>query len=513
MDALLIHPPAVKPAEPPLGAAILLQHLRSCGLQAEVLDANLGAFLYLLDPGRLQAAAGSTPPTDLRRAVRHAAAALAFVRSPAASLSFARYATAVGHLERALAVWGDADERLSLGDYRHGRLSEFSLPDLERLTAGAEATLFAPYFRAELLPRVQALAPRLVGLSVNYRHQVLPAFELAGMLRRALPGVTIVGGGGVFSGWRRELPPLKPFAAFDRLIFGPGEAMLAALAGGSAPAGYCLEAPAPVTFRPDFSFARLSDYLSPQPTLPLAASRGCYWRQCDFCPEALAPVHPYRVLPPAELPALMRQVAETYGATHIHFTDDALPPAVLQALAAQSAGGPTWHGFARFEKGLDDPALVGRLAAAGCRLLQLGLESGSQAVLDRLRKGTQVAQAAAVLAALRQGGIAAYVYVLLGTPGETASDAEATLGFLQRHAEEIGFLNLAIMNLPRPAAEGELTSEEGLGFYRQFVPSPGWDRRTVRRFLHERMLASPAVRAAVRRVPPVFTSNHAHLFT
>ncbi|MBE0596567.1 MAG: radical SAM protein, partial [Desulfuromonadales bacterium] len=243
-----------------------------------------------------------------------------------------------------------------------------------------------------------------------------------------------------------------------------------------------------------------------------AASRGCYWRRCECCPEALAPVHPYAALAAAKVPLLMRELAECFGADQIHFTDDALPPAVLQALAAQP-GGPRWHGFARFEGMLADPAFTRRLAASGCRLLQLGLESGSQAVLDRLRKGTQVAEAAAVLDALRQAGIATYVYVLLGTPGETLADAEATLSFLEQQADKIDFLNLAIMNLPRPAGETELPAEEGLGFYREFAPSPGWDRRAVRRFLKERLLGSPAVRAAVNRVPPAFTSNHAYLFS
>ncbi len=515
LDFLLIHPPAVKPAEPPLGPAVLLAHLRACGLRGEVLDANLAAYLHLLRPERLAAAAGAAAPTALRRAVRHAEESLAFLRSPAAAASFPRYVTAVGHLNRALTVWGDGGERLSLGDYRHGGLSEFAPADLERLAAGDGKTLFSEYFREILLPQVAELRPRLVGISVNYRHQILPAFELAGLLGRRFPELPVVGGGGVFSSWRAALRRRDlRFSPFSRLIFGPGEGPLAALAAGSAPADYFLEEPAPVAFRPDFSFARLADYLSPLPVLPVSASRGCYWQKCLFCPEAAAPIHSYACLPPAEFPALLRRLAVENGVGHFHFTDDAVPAAVLRQLAGAGAemAGITWHGFVRFERPLLEPALPAALAAAGCRLLQLGLESGSQAVLDRLRKGTRLDEAATILANLRTAGIAAFVYVLLGTPGESAAEAGQTLAFLEEHAEAIDFLNLAIMNLPRGVAPDELAAEEPLGFYRESPASPGWERGDVRRFLQGRLLGSPAIRTIVNRTPPVFTSNHAFLF-
>lgn len=529
MDVLLLHPPAVKPAEPPPGAAVLLAHLRCRGFSAAALDANLAAYLYLLDPNRLEPAAGQQPSTAVRRALRHSDSALNLLRSPAALASFARYATAVRHLNTALGVWtGDGGmERLTLGDYDRAGLSPFAPADLERLAAGAAPpSLFSRYFEEELLPQVEALRPRLIALSVNYRHQVLPAFELAGLLRRRLPAVPVVGGGGVFTSWRTVLRRLDlRFSCFSRIVFGPGEAPLAALAAGGAPRGdYFLEGAGEIGFLPDYSFARLADYLSPVPVLPVSASRGCYWQRCLFCPEAAAPTHPYAALPPASFPELLGKLAGRHGVRHFHFTDNALPVAVLRRLAAGGAPpGLSWHGFVRFEKALLDPDLVAGLAASGCAMLQLGLESGSQTVLDRLRKGTQLTEVAAILANLQRAGIASYVYVMLGTPGENEEDAELTLRFLEAHAGAIGFLNLAIMNLPResglladPAggiAESELLGEdEPLGLYRSFAPAAGWGRREARRFLDRRLLASSAVRAIVQRTPPLFTSNHAFLF-
>jgi len=530
VDVLLLHPPAVKPAEPPLGTAVLLTELLRRGFAAAALDANLAAYLYLLDPTRLAAAAGPAPSTAIHRAIRHAAPALSLLRSPAALASFARYTTAVGHLNTALSLWrGDGGgERLTLGDYERDDLSPFSPDDLERLAAGEASTLFAPYFEEELLPQVVARQPRLIALSVNYRHQVLPAFELAGKLRRRLPGVPIVAGGGVFTSWRTTLRRLDlRFSPFSRVVFGPGEAALADLAAGVAPTdAYFLQGGSSVGFAPDYRFAPLADYLSPLPVLPVSASRGCYWQNCLFCPEATSPTHPYAALPPADFPNLLRDLAGRYGVRHFHFTDNALPPVVLRRLAAeaQTLPGISWHGFVRFEKALLDPELIRGLSASGCAMLQLGLESGSQAVLDRLGKGTHLAEVARILDNLKQAGIASYVYVMLGTPGETEADAVQTLNFLETHADAIGFLNLAIMNLPResglladPAgagiADSQLLDDDApLGLYRSFAPAEGWGRREARRFLDRRLLASPAIRAILRRTPPLFTSNHAFLF-
>jgi hypothetical protein len=529
MDVLLLHPPAVKPAEPPLGAAVLLAHLRLCGFSATALDANLAAYLYLLDPRRLEQAAGPQPATAVRRALRHASSSLALLRSPLALASFARYSTAIRHLNTALSVWGDGGgERLTLGDYERDDLSPFAPGDLERLATGAATSLFTRYFEEDLLPRVEALQPRLIALSINYRHQVLPAFELAGLLRRRLPQVPVIGGGGIFTSWRTMLRRLDlRFPPFSRIVFGPGEEPLAALAAGEALAGdYFLQGTATVGFLPDYDFARLADYLSPVPVLPVSASRGCYWQRCLFCPEAAAPTHPYAALQPTSFAELLRELAERYGARHFHFTDNALPVAVLRQLAAVGPALPglSWHGFVRFEKALLDPELVAGLAESGCAMLQLGLESGSQAVLDRLQKGTRLEDVAAILANLKRVGIASYVYVMLGTPGESEADAEQTLHFLEEHAEAIGFLNLAIMNLPResglladPAAgiadSGLLGEDEPLGLYRSFAPTTGWGRREARRFLDRRLLASPAIRAILQRTPPLFTSNHAFLLS
>ena len=521
MSVLLLQPPAIKPAGPPLGLAVLLGYLHRQGIAAQALDANLAAYRYLLQPERLAALAPTPANTSLRRALKHVARSWALLSSPAAGRSFARYQTAVQHLNTALGVYRGlgGDERLTLGDYRHGGRSEFSLQDLQQFAAGETSTLFAAYFAAELLPEVVAFNPRLIALSINYRHQLLPAFELAGILRRALPGVKLVAGGGMLTSWRVELEKVRDLLApFDHLVFGPGEEALLQLARRGGDDDFFLEGSTCLSFEPDFNGLPAAAYLSPEPVLPITASRGCYWQRCLFCPEAVAPTHPYRSCEPSAVPDLLLALAERWQVRHFHFTDNALPVPVLQSLAArrEELVGLSWYGFVRFEAALAGPQLVEQLAAAGCRMLQLGLESGSQKVLDHLGKGTSITTAAAVLEALRQAGIATYVYVMFGVPGETEEDRRATLHFLEEHADAIGYLNLAIMNLPYQSElavgrDATVATEGERGLY--LTGAAEKQRRSdARRFIQQELLASPAIRTIVNRTPPLFTSDHAFFF-
>ncbi|ABA89759.1 radical SAM domain iron-sulfur cluster-binding oxidoreductase [Syntrophotalea carbinolica DSM 2380] len=520
MSVLLIHPPAAKAGEPPLGLAVLQAHLKARGLNVCVVDANRDAYRYLLRPETLAVKAGPAPSTRLRRALRHVDSSLAFLCSPAAAVHAARYATAVRYLNDALSLYDgvSGSERLTLGDYRHGALSEYSEADMDRLAAGEEQTLFHSYFCGELLPAIKRQTPRMLALSINYRHQVLPAFELAGLLRRHFPGIPLVAGGGMITSWQSALRETgMRLPVFDHLVSGPGEQPLYDLLEAESRADYLLEDRSTLALEPDFTDLDTAGYLSPHPVLPVTASRGCYWARCLFCPEASSPTHPYKAFPGHELPQLLRSLAQRWKVRHFHLTDNAIPPSALQALAAQADRlcDLSWYGFVRFEAALLQGDLIERLARGGCRLLQLGLESGSQAVLDRLAKGTRLAIAAEVLRRLRQAGIATYVYVLLGTPGESPDEARRTKAFLEDHADCIDYLNLAIMNMPRHSALAATDAAGGASPLDLYLPvdEHATERRAARRFLQQELLATPAIKAIVNRTPPLFTSNHAFFFS
>jgi radical SAM superfamily enzyme YgiQ (UPF0313 family) len=157
------------------------------------------------------------------------------------------------------------------------------------------------------------------------------------------------------------------------------------------------------------------------------------------------------------------------------------------------------------------------LKRAGCVMLKLGIESGDQRVLDALQKGISIETASVVLKNLKKAGIAAYVYLLFGTPPESEASARKTLDFTVRHRDCINFLNLAIFNMPVCARhyrgmETRRFYDGDLSLYTDFKHPDGWDRKRVRMFLEIEFRRHPAISSILKNDPPVFTSNHAPFF-
>jgi len=249
--------------------------------------------------------------------------------------------------------------------------------------------------------------------------------------------------------------------------------------------------------------------------LPYSASSGCYWNQCSFCPET-AEGNLYKPIPIDKVITDLQKLTEKTKPALVHMLDNALSPVLLKAIAASSFNVP-WYGFARISSHLTDLDFCLALKRSGCVMLQLGLESGDQRVLDNMRKGFDLETASSALKTLKKAGIATFVYLLFGTPSETIDAARKTLDFTARHNKQMDFLNLAIFNLPAYSLEAEELEtgefyEGDLSLYRSFLHPRGWGRSFVRQFLNHEFKKHPAVASILRKAPPIFTSNHAPFF-
>ena len=498
---LLVHPPLSKPSEPPAGLAVLAGAFASHGIPLRVLDANLEGLLYLLEKD-----GGTDGDAWTRRALRQRRQHLSLLRSPEGYGNIARYGRAVSDLNRALSA--AAGRRLTLSDYDDPDLSPLRSADLVRSAEAPERNPFFPFFSRRLESLLAEGADRIVGFSLNYLSQALSTFAMIGWLRKQAGPCTIVLGGSLVTSWMSRPVWKNPFAGLaDRLVAGPGEETLLEMMGRSME-------PAPPA--PRFQDFPVADYFAPGLVLPYAASRGCWWRRCSFCPER-AEENAYRALAPHDVLSGLRELRLPERPVLLHFLDNALSPALLAALSEQPPGIP-WYGFARFTSALHNLEFCRALRRSGCVLLKFGLESGDQGVLDSLEKGIDLGEVSLVLGNLKQAGIATYIYLLFGTPPEAEAEAWRTLEFAAAHSDRIGFLNVALFNLPAHAPEAKKLEthpffEGDLSLYRDFRHPRGWNRRDVRRFLDKEFLRHPAVAAILRRDPPVFTSNHAAFFT
>jgi radical SAM superfamily enzyme YgiQ (UPF0313 family) len=73
--------------------------------------------------------------------------------------------------------------------------------------------------------------------------------------------------------------------------------------------------------------------------------------------------------------------------------------------------------------------LFAAMAAAGCRRALLGVESGSQELLDRMKKGITLEEVRRTVALAEKYGMRVNAAFILGTPGETPGTARATFDF------------------------------------------------------------------------------------
>ncbi|NPU82891.1 MAG: radical SAM protein [Syntrophaceae bacterium] len=508
---LLVHPPVSKPCEPPPGIARLAGALRAHDVPHVLLDANREGLQHLLE----RTLPGDSADTWTRRARSGLQKNLRLLTTAGGYENPDRYRRAVSDVNRALErSCPEGLPRVTLANYEDPVLSPLRTDDLLAAAEHPGKNPFFPYFRDRLSSLLADPGFTDVGFSLNYLSQAICTFAMIGHLRRLQPNLRILLGGGLATSWSRRPGFGVPFRGLvDEIIDGPGEARLLSRLGKS---------PGSLPARPYYrDLLSASDpvvgvsYLAPGPILPYSASSGCSYGKCSFCPEH-AEGRPFRPIPPERAAGEIRSLATELRPVLIHLLDNTLSPALLKAIIADPPGAP-WYGFVRVSRDLADPDFCTALKRSGCVMLQIGIESGSQKILDSLNKGIRLETAAKALPCLRTAGIAAYVYLLFGTPGEAEPEARETLYFTARHSESIGFLNLAVFNLPvgsayasgldiRPFYEGDLS------LYRDFHHPRGWDRGAVRRFLQSEFRRHPAIASILRRDPPLFTSNHAPFF-
>ena len=500
-SVLLVHPPIAKPCEPPAGVAKLAHTLNSHGVDCRIWDASLDGILGLLETPL------AAKDTWTRRALAHRQTNIDALRSTGLYTNHDRYKRAVMDVNRVLETAGRAFRAtLSLGNYTDAHLAPVRSQDLLRSAETFTSNPFYAIFASRLTALFEQREPDIVGLSINFMSQALCAFAMIGYIKRQWPGTQVICGGGLVTSWMNIPGFDNPFRGWvDELVCGPGEARLVQLCAGDM-------MQAVPTNGYDFTLLEMERYLSPQPVLPYAASRGCWWKKCAFCPEK-AENATYQTDDPAVVAEELTRLSGDTNVGLIHFLDNALSPRLLDYLADHPLPRP-WYGFARITRHLTDIDFVRRLKKAGCVMLKLGVESGDQTVLDALEKGIDIAMAAKALQTLHQAGISTYVYLLFGTPAENEAAAQKTLEFTLAYSSCIDFLNLAIFNLPATSREAKgldtLDFYEGdLSLYCEFVHPGGWRRDRVRRFLTDTFRKPAAIRNIINNDPPYFTSNHA----
>jgi len=319
------------------------------------------------------------------------------------------------------------------------------------------------FIESRFLERIVSAPAPVAGFSVTACS--FPAsLTMARWLKARRPDALVVFGGQIFTTTPSTVETILGRREVDAVAPGDGEFALAELAArrtdGRAwedcPGLFIRDAqgrPESTGGRPpvdldslpfaDFSPFDMSLYGTPQlgpHDLPLMASRGCV-RRCSYCGHWTAwkgfrqmsgeRVHAEIVHQRQVMPSLGHPDSELKFYDLLINGDMRKLGRLAELLAAEPGPKLPWKECNALVRPEMTYEFCRKLRAAGCRLLILGLESGSQRVLDLMDKGQTVAQMKTVLKDIDRAGLKTRGNFMFGHPGETEEDFAATLDFLK----------------------------------------------------------------------------------
>jgi anaerobic magnesium-protoporphyrin IX monomethyl ester cyclase len=164
------------------------------------------------------------------------------------------------------------------------------------------------------------------------------------------------------------------------------------------------------------------------------AGRDCWWRKdggCTFCSwPTLYPT--FRSMKPERLADEVGLLIEKYGVKSVFDDTGCFPAGEWLRSFANLMIERGYNKKVQFSCNMrfgalsrDDYRLMKK---AGFRMLLFGVESGSQATLDRLNKGTKIADIMNECRIPREEGLEPHITIMVGYPWETRQDAQSTLG-------------------------------------------------------------------------------------
>lgn len=288
--------------------------------------------------------------------------------------------------------------------------------------------------------------PSILGLSV-YKGTLAASLFAARAIKKKYPDTKVVMGGTIFS---QELFPDSPnFNRFmertpyiDKIFIGESENLFLKYLKGQLPGDKKVYTLKDIDSRlmeldalplPDFSDFHLAAY----PLIPAFTSRGCIYR-CSFCAETVF-WKKYNRKSAQKIADELAELSRTYGNRLFILTDCLVNPLVteLSEELIQRGLKVYWDVYIKVDNRVCNPGDTMLWRRGGFYRARLGIESGSQHLLDIIDKRITVTQIKAALNSLASAGIKTTTYWIAGHPGETEADFQQTLDLLEELQDSI----------------------------------------------------------------------------
>jgi len=220
---------------------------------------------------------------------------------------------------------------------------------------------------------------------------------------------------------------------------------------------------------------------------------GCPFK-CDFC---LVGQLPYKMRPVEEVLDELEYIKKL-GARYFSFGDQTFgvdrkrTEILLEGMNKRRIGLP-WGCFCRAD--LLDPERLRLLKNSGCDLIMIGVESGSQEILDRHHKGVKLEVIRRAFRDCRREGIRTLATFIIGLPGETRETFERTMSLALELGPDFSSFNLPVAKPRTPlksmaekegwdiSSQGDQSTEAGVvssEISREMMKQ--WQKEAIRKF-------------------------------
>jgi anaerobic magnesium-protoporphyrin IX monomethyl ester cyclase len=325
----------------------------------------------------------------------------------------------------------------------------------------------------DLSREMSLFEPDIVGIT-SVTVTFSSALQTARIIKKAFPKALVVLGGPHVTVTDKQTLEEQPEP--DVIVRGEGEQTLLEIANLISKANLAnLDKVAGITFRkngeivrtPDRPFIQNLDQL-PYPAykyfplmkyryfgkliLPIISSRGCPF-QCTFCLAPRMAGKRFRARSPKNVVDELRWLRDVHKADAFTFHDETFTYdkrrvfEICEEIKNQDIGLP-WDCSTRVDQ--ISIELLAEMRDANCQLVSFGVESGSQKILNAMKKGTTVDQNERAIRWAKEAGLSVSVSMIVGYPGETADTLEKTLDFIQRTEPDSVLMSLAT---PYPGIE------------------------------------------------------------
>ncbi|MFH1641564.1 MAG: radical SAM protein [Nanoarchaeota archaeon] len=170
-----------------------------------------------------------------------------------------------------------------------------------------------------------------------------------------------------------------------------------------------------------------------KPVLSIVTSRGCP-NKCTFCNHAVFG-YKYRIHSSRRIVQEIKMLIKEYNAKEIsivddNFTVDNTRVFELCSLIKQDHINIPWT--ARVSENTVTKKLLKVMKEAGCWYIEIGIESGSQRVLDDIKKETTLEKIADIVKYADKIGISVKGFFIIGYPTDTKESIEQTIKFAKK---------------------------------------------------------------------------------